>query len=135
MAKQFNPEDFGIDPALLAGDNVEEILQRLAGLYQRDPTKLIAGAKRMADKIRRQIEGGSLDREALVAEAQEFVTLFREHPSFKDIIGKVEEMTGGGGLGALFGGLGGGGDGAPSERLRAARERMRRKMEARRGRK
>lgn len=130
MAKQFKPEEFGIDPALLAGDNVEEILKRLAELYQRDPTMLIAGAKRMADKIRRQIEGGSLDREALIAEAEEFVKLFKEHPSFKEIIAKFQDFTGGGGLGSLFGG---GDGGAPSERLRAVRERLRKKMEARRG--
>lgn len=131
LAKQFKPEEFGIDPTLLEGNNVEEILQRLASMYQRDPTMLVAGAKRMADKIRRQIEGGSLDREALMAEAQEFVKLFREHPSFKDIISKFEGLMGGGGLGALFGGDSGGGE--PSERLRAVRERLRKKMAARRG--
>lgn len=132
LAKQFKPEEFGIDPTLLEGNNVEEVLQRLASMYQKDPSMLIAGAKRMADKIRRQIEGGSLDREALIAEAQEFVTLFREHPSFKDILSKVEGLMGGGGLGALFGG-GGGGGGEPSERLRAVRERLRKKMAARKG--
>ena len=134
LAKQFKPEEFGIDPRLLEGNNVEEILQRLAGMYQRDPTMLIGGAKRMADKIRRQIEGGSLDREALMAEAQEFVKLFREHPSFKDIISKFEGLAGGGGLGALFGG-GGDSSGEPSERLRAVRERLRKKMAARKERK
>ncbi len=132
LAKQFKPEEFGIDPRLLEGDNVEDILKRLAELYQRDPTMLIGGAKRMADKIRRQIEGGSLDREALIAEAQEFVKLFREHPSFKDIIAKFEGLAGGGGLGALFGG-GDSGGGEPSERLRAVRERLRKKMAARKG--
>ena len=132
LAKQFKPEEFGIDPRLLEGDNVEEILKRLADLYQRDPTMLIAGAKRMADKIRRQVEGGSLDREALIAEAQEFVKLFREHPSFKEIISKVEGLAGGGGLAGLFGG-GESSGGEPSERLRAVRERLRKKMAARKG--
>lgn len=132
LAKQFKPEEFGIDPRLLEGDNVEDILKRLADLYQRDPTMLIAGAKRMADKIRRQIEGGSLDRDSLVEEAQEFVKLFREHPSFKEIISKFEGLAGGGGLAGLFGG-GDGGGGEPSERLRAVRERLRKKMAARKG--
>ncbi len=128
MAKQFNPAEFGIDPALLVGDNVEEILRRLAEMYQRDPTKLIAGAKRVAEKIKRQILGGSLDRDALVAEAQEFVALFREHPLFKEIIGKLESFTGGEGLASMFGGSG---DGAPSERRRAVQERLRKKLAAR----
>lgn len=132
LAKQFKPEEFGIDPQLLEGDSVEDVLKRLAELYQRDPTMLVTGAKRMADKIRRRVEGGSLDREALIAEAQEFVKLFREHPSFKAAIEKLEGLMGGEGVGALFGGAGGGG-GEPSERLRAVRERLRKKMAARKG--
>ena len=130
MAKQFNPEEFGIDPALLAGDNVEEILRRLAELYQRDPTLLIAGAKRVAEKIKRQVLGGSLNRDQLIAEAKEYVELFKEHPLFKDAVGKITGFFGEGGLGEMFGG-GGSSSGAPSERLRAVQERLRRKMAAR----
>jgi hypothetical protein len=131
MAKQFNPAEFGIDPELLKGDNVEDIVKRLAELYQKDPTLLIGGAKRMAERIKRQIMGGSLNREQLMAEAQEYVALFKEHPLFKEAIDKFQAFTGEGGLASLFGG--GGGSAAPSERLRAVQERLRRKMEARKG--
>jgi hypothetical protein len=131
MAKQFKPEEFGIDPALLKGDNVEDILKRLAELYQRDPTLLIAGAKRVAERIKKQILGGSLNREELVAEAQEFVTLFKEHPLFKEAIAKFQGLVGEGGLAEMFGGASSAG--APSERRRAVQERLRKKMEARRG--
>jgi hypothetical protein len=129
MAKQFDPAEFGIDPALLKGENVEEILKRLAEMYQRDPTLLIAGAKKMADKIRKQILGGSLDRDALVAEAQEFVNIFKEHPLFKEALSKLQSITGEGGLGGLFGGDQNAG--APSARLSAVQERLRKKLEAR----
>jgi hypothetical protein len=131
MAKQFRPEEFGIDPALLAGDNVEEILKRLAELYQRDPTLLLAGAKRVAERIKTQILGGSLNREELLAEANEFVALFKEHPLFKEAIEKFQSLTSGGGLAGLFGGEAD--TGAPSERRRAVQERLRRKLAARRG--
>jgi len=128
MAKQFDPKEFGIDPALLSGDNVEEIMKRLAEMFQRDPSQLIAGAKRMADKIKRQILGGSLKREELIVEAQEFMTLFKEHPSFKDIMSKVSGM---GNLAEMFSGAGSGGE--PSDRRRAVQERLRKKMAARNG--
>lgn len=129
MAKQFNPAEFGIDPALLEGDNVEDILRRLAEMYQRDPSMLIGGAKRVADKIRKQILGGSLDREALVAEAQEFIALFKEHPLFKEAIAKFQTFAGAEGLAGMFGGSGGGG--TESERRRVVQERLRKKLEAR----
>ena len=126
MAKQFDPADFGIDPALLTGDNVEEILKRLAELYQRDPTLLISGAKRVADRIKKQIQGGSLNRDDLVAEAKEFIEIFKEHPMFKEMMGKVAGM---GGLAEMFGAATSPtSEAAPSERLLAARERLRRKM-------
>lgn len=131
MAKQFDPADFGIDPALLKGDNVEEVLRGLAEMYQRDPTKLIGGAKRVAEKIKRQIMGGSLDREALIAEAKEFVEIFRNHPTFKEAIAKFEGLVGEGGLAEMFGGAAGGGGGASSDRLRAVQERLRKKLAAR----
>jgi hypothetical protein len=129
MAKQFDPTEFGIDPALLKGDNVEEVLKGLAEMYQRDPTKLIAGAKRVAEKIKKQIMGGSLDRDALIAEAKEFVEVFKEHPMFKEAIAKFEGLVGAGGLAEMFGG-GGGDAGATSDRLRAVQERLRKKLAA-----
>jgi hypothetical protein len=132
MAKQFNPADFGIDPALFAGDNVEKVLTGLAEMYQRDPSKLMEGAQRIAEKIKKQILGGSLNREELVAEAQEFIALFKDHPMFKEILGKVEGLMGPGGLADLLGGSGLGSSGsAPSERRRAVQERLRKKLAAR----
>lgn len=132
MAKQFKPEEFGIDPSMLASDNVEEVLRRLAEMYQRDPTILIAGAKRMSDRIRRQMMGGSLKQEDLIAEAKEFVELFKEHPMFKEAVGKFQEMVGEGGLGELFGG---GSAATPSERLRTVQERLRKKLAAKQAKK
>jgi hypothetical protein len=125
MAKQFKPEEFGIDPKLLEGDNVEEILKRLAELYQRDPTLLMTGAKRVAERIKKQILGGSLNRDELIAEAKEYVDLFKNHPLIKEAIEKFQGL---GDLGEMFGGSS---SGAPSERLRAVQERLRRKMAAR----
>ena len=130
MAKQFDPAEFGIDPALLNGSNVEEILARLADLYKRDPSLLIGGAKKVADRIRTQILGGSLKRDELVEEAQEFINIFKEHPQFKDMISKFTGFMGPGGLAEMFTG-GGGGGGEPSERRRAVQERLRRKLAAR----
>jgi hypothetical protein len=131
MAKQFNPAEFGIDPALLSGDDVGEVLKRLAEMYQRDPTQLLAGAKRVAERIKKQIMGGSLDREELIREAQEFVALFKEHPLFKEAISKFEAMTGGaGGLADLLSG-GSSAAAAPSARRQAVQERLRKKLAAR----
>jgi len=119
MAKQFDPTEFGIDPALLTGDNVEEILQRLMELYKRDPTMLINGARRVAEKIKKQIQGGSLNRDDLIAEAQEYVALFKDHPMAKGFLNQS-------GMAEMFSGLNA--ESTPSERRRVVQERLRKKL-------
>ena len=98
-------------------------------MYQRDPTLLIAGAKKVAERIKKQILGGSLNREDLVAEAQEFINIFKEHPQFKEMISKATGLMGPGGLSEMFGSAGGTSE--PSERRRAVQERLRKKLAAR----
>jgi len=130
LAKTFDPMEFGIDPALMKSDNAEEVLKRLAEMYQRDPTMLITGARRVAEKIKNRVLNGSIKREELLAEAQEFVALLKDHPLFKEAIDKFQGMVGGAeGLSSMFGGASGAG--APSERLRSVQERLRKKMAAR----
>ena len=82
----------------------------------------------MAERIKTQIMGGSLNREELVAEAQEFIAIFKDHPMFKDIMEKVNGFVGPGGIAEMFGSASAG---APSERRRIVQERLRKKMAAR----
>ena len=129
LTKQFDPTEFGIDPSLLTGDNIEDIITKLSEIFQKDPTKLMAGAKKMAEKIKRKITDGSIDRKQLVDEAQEFMKLFRDNPMFKESLGKMESMMGPGGLASMFGS--GSGSEAPSERRSTVQERLRKKLAAR----
>jgi pantoate kinase len=129
MAKQFDPTEFGINPELFKENKFEEILKQLAEAYTRDPTVLLAGAKKMAERIKKKVIGGSVNREELLSEAQEFLKLFKEHPQFKDIMEKASGFMGPGGLADLLGGSANAGE--PSERRRAVQERLRKKLAAR----
>jgi hypothetical protein len=64
-----------------------------------------------------------------VAEAQEFIEMFKEHPMFKEIMEKVNGFMGAGGIAEMFGSSANAG--APSERRRVVQERLRKKMAAR----
>lgn len=131
LAQQFRPEEFGIDSTIVSNQNIEEVLRHLAEMYQRDPTPLISGAKNMAERIRKQVLGGSLKPDEIITEAREIISLLKDHPLFKDAISKFEELVGEDGLTGMFGGN----KSAPSERLRATQERMRRKLAARQAKK
>ena len=149
LAKQFDPAEFGINPDWLKeGTDPEVVFKSLLEMYKTNPDLLMNGAKRMAERIKAQILGGSLKREDLIAEAKEYYAIFKDHPTIKTLIEKFTKGKGlaslGGNIGELFKGLFGGSmdsddedtpeqHSGPSEsdRLRATRARLRKKMEAR----
>lgn len=123
LIAQFNPAEFGLDPELFSGTtDMKTILERILEVSNKEPEKMMAGAKRMGDKIKTRISGGSLNRAAVMAELKEFYSLLKDHPLCKQAFEKMEEM----GLGALFHGT----TNAPSDRIRVVRERLRRKQAA-----
>lgn len=163
LAKQFNPVEFGIDPELLKSNNIDEVMKTLMNLFKTNPDLMMNGAKQMAERIKNQILGGSLKREEIISEAKEFIALFKEHPMIKEVLAKVlgsgsglasglasgkmgpiiEIIKGMFGLSGLSGdsddegdgGSGSGGGPSESDRLRAVKERLRKKMSAKHARK
>ena len=125
LAGEFKPEDLGIDPLLMERMNPMQIFEHLQFVYTNNPELLTEAMKRVAGKIKDKFASGALNREALMREAKELMTYFTDNPAFKEMFDS---------MGGLFDNpfTGGGGDGAKgsqSERLRAARERLRKKAE------
>jgi hypothetical protein len=125
LAGEFKPEDLGIDPLLMERMNPMQIFEHLQFVYTNNPDLLTEAMKRVAGKIKDKFASGALNREALMREAKELMTYFTDNPAFKEMFDS---------MGGLFDNpfVGGGGDGAKgsqSERLRAARERLRKKAE------
>jgi hypothetical protein len=125
LAGEFKPEDLGIDPELMERMNPMQIFEHLQFVYTNNPELLTEAMKRVAGKIKDKFASGALNREALMREAKELMTYFTDNPAFKEMFDS---------MGGLFDNpfMGGGGEGAKgsqSERLRAARERLRKKAE------
>ena len=125
LAGEFKPEDLGIDPELMERMNPMQIFEHLQFVYTNNPELLTDAMKRVAGKIKDKFASGALNREALMREAKELMTYFTDNPAFKEMFDS---------MGGLFDNpfMGGGGEGAKgsqSERLRAARERLRKKAE------
>ena len=125
LAGEFKPEDLGIDPALMERMNPMQIFEHLQFVYTNNPELLTGAMKRVAGKIKDKFASGALNREALMREAKELMTYFTDNPAFKEMF----ESMGGLFDNPLMGGGGEGAKGSQSERLRAARERLRKKAE------
>ena len=125
LAGEFKPEDLGIDPVMMERMNPMQIFEHLQFVYTNNPELLTDAMKRVASKIQNKFASGALNRDALMREAKELMTYFTDNPAFKEMFDS---------MGGLFDNpfMSGGGDGAKgsqSERLRAARERLRKKAE------
>lgn len=124
LAGEFKPEDLGIDPLLMERMNPMQIFEHLQFVYTNNPDLLTGAMKRVAGKIKDKFASGALNREALMREAKELMTYFTDNPAFKEMFDS---------MGGLFDNpfMGGGesAKGSQSERLRAARERLRKKAE------
>jgi hypothetical protein len=124
LAGEFKPEDLGIDPELMERMNPMQIFEHLQFVYTNNPELLTEAMKRVAGKIKDKFASGALNREALMREAKELMTYFTDNPAFKEMFDSM-----GGLFDNPFMGGGDGAKGSQSERLRAARERLRKKAE------
>lgn len=124
LAGEFKPEDLGIDPLLMERMNPMQIFEHLQFVYTNNPELLTEAMKRVAGKIKDKFASGALNRDALMREAKELMTYFTDNPAFKEMFDSM-----GGLFDNPFTGGGDGAKGSQSERLRAARERLRKKAE------
>lgn len=158
LMKQFQPSDFGIDPSIMECEDVDEIVEKLGELFSKDTSAILAGVRRLTEKVKNKIMNGSVRQAELVAEAKEFVAIFQENPLIQECIEKAKTYFAEGAgkeidISAIldkFGlkGLGGiqgivdmiqtflngatasssSNSGAPSDRRRAVQERLRKKL-------
>ena len=121
LAREFKPEDFGLSPELLESSDPTKIFGYLQEVFTKKPELLMAGAKRIAQKIQAKFERGELKREDLMREAEEMMKEFSDNPMFSELFGGLTEMLSGSDKET-------GNEG--SARRRAVQERLRKKMDA-----
>jgi len=120
LAQEFKPEDFGLPPELLESNDTGATFEYLQQIFTKNPDLLMRGAKKIAQRIQEKLQKGEVRREDLVAEAEELMKEFQDNPMFKDIFAQ---------LGSQLRGMGEGSNpNSQSERLRATKERLRKKM-------
>ena len=158
LMKQFQPSDFGIDPSIMECEDVDEIVEKLSELFKNDTSAILAGVRRLTEKVKNKIMSGSVRQAELVAEAKEFVAIFQENPLVQECMVKAKAYFSDGagkdidvssildkfglkGLGGIQGitemiqtflngatASSSSNSGAPSDRRRAVQERLRKKL-------
>jgi hypothetical protein len=121
LAKDFKPEDFGLSPELLQGNDPTAVFDYLQEIFTKKPEMLMTGAKKIASRIQDKLRRGEVRREDLVREAEELMGEFKNNPMFSQIFEQLgAQLRNPGGAG--------GGDNNGSARRKEVQERLRKKL-------
>jgi hypothetical protein len=127
LVAEFKPEDFGLNVADLeaAGDNPARAFEILMQTYSQRPDVIQNAMKRIAKKLQEKVQRGQLRPQEIAAEAEEMIKEFSENPAFVEL---MESFRG------LFGmedpDLARAAGREQSARMSLVRERLRKKLEA-----
>lgn len=127
LVKEFKPEDFGLTAEELqrAGSDPTQAFGLLSQIYTRNPAMLQTVMKRIAKRLQEKVQRGELRPQELAAEAEELMKEFTENPAMKELMESFKGMFG---MDDPDVARAAGRDG--SSRMNIVRERLRKKMEA-----
>lgn len=129
IVKEFKIEDFGLDPAVVeaASKDPTKALNMISEVFMKNPNAFQGIIGKLTKKIQQKIQSGSLRPQELVAEAEELMKSFSDNPQFVELMESFRQT-----FGAASASMGGGGGGSqPSGRMSLVKERLKKKLEAR----
>lgn len=128
IVKEFRVEDFGLDQATMdaATSDPTKALQMIMDIFMKNPQSLQGTIMKLTKKLQQKIQSGSLRPQELVAEAEELMKTFSEHPQFVELMESLRSTFGMEGHEDEL--RASGNDG--SARLSLVQQRLRKKLEA-----
>ena len=128
IVKEFDVAELGLDPAAMeaAGNDPSKALKMITDIFMRNPTALQGIIQKLTKKIQRKIQSGAIKPQELAAEAEELMKTFSENPQFVSLMESFRKSFGA----AAEGRAEHPNDRNSSSRMDIVRERMRKKLEA-----
>ena len=96
IVKEFNIEDFGLDPKSLeeANKDPSKALQMISEVFMKNPQAFQKTIMKLTKKLQQKIQSGSLRPQELVAEAEELMKTFSENPQFVEMMETFRQTFG-----------------------------------------
>jgi hypothetical protein len=129
IVKELKMEDFGIDPATMesAGNDPTKALGIIMELLTKNPAALQNTIGKLTKKIQSKIQSGAIRPSELVAEAEELMKTFSENPQFVGLMESFRQSFGAFNDPDVARAT----NREPENRLNIVKERLRKKLEAR----
>ena len=88
MVREFKPEDFGLDAKDLEAleKNPTKAFEIMITASTSNPAKMQAAMARVAKRLQEKVARGELRPQEIAAEAEEMINEFRSHPAFVEIM-------------------------------------------------
>jgi hypothetical protein len=96
IVKEFKVEDFGIDPAMMeaAGNDPAKAFQLMMDVFMNNPRNLQTTVQKLGKKLQQKVQSGALRPQELVAEAEELMKTFSENPQFVELMESFRKAFG-----------------------------------------
>jgi hypothetical protein len=133
IVRDFKPEDFGIDVSEMSkhGDDPTKAFEMLMRVYTTNPGIIQKSIQKIGKRLQQKIQSGAIKPQEIIREAEDLMKEFSENPAFVNMMDSfrgIFGMAGGDDPDLMHGG---GGAGAQSARMSLVRERLRKKLDAR----
>ena len=92
LVKEFKPEDFGISPEMLENADSAKVFEILNDIFTKKPEMLATAAQKIGKKIQAKFQRGEINRDEIIAEAEELMKEFSENEMFSSLFGSLSEM-------------------------------------------
>lgn len=130
IIKDIKPEDLGLTPEIM--EECEKSPSRsfdiLIQLFTKNPGIIQKTIQRIGKRLQQKVQSGAIRPQEIAKEAEELMKEFASNTEFGDLLGSLKGMFGGGDDDDFDFAKATGGDG--NARLSAVKERLRKKMEA-----
>lgn len=127
IVRELKPEEFGLDPDVVkqCEENPSKAFQVLMDSMMNHPEKLQGAMKRIIKRLQDKFQRGQFKPQELAAEAEEMMKEFSENPAFVEMLESMKKMFGFDDMEvAKAAGQ------EPTARMSIVRDRLRRKLEA-----
>ena len=128
IVKELNIEDFGISPEDVeeTKKNPAKTFEIMMNLFSKNPTVLQGTVQKLSKKLQQKIQSGAIRPKELMAEAEELMKSFSDNPQFVEMMESFRNA-----FGAREADFERAAGNQPNPRLSLVKERLRKKLEAR----
>ena len=128
MMRDFKPEDFGLDVEELKKYESEpsKAFEMLLKVYTTNPAVIQGSIQKIGKRLQAKIQSGAINPKEIAAEAEELMKEFSTNPAFVDMMGSFKNL-----FGMEDPDLARSAGRESTARLAIVRERMRKKLDAR----